>query len=133
MATALATASVFVAVGASFPTPAARPAERWQYGELHYRHLPERATRKGGPNLPPETTVRWITAGGEVRSDGWEGMAAKLKASVVNKDVPEESRKLRVFDRLGEEGWELTGQPPDLSKDMGLGATYVWTFKRKVR
>jgi hypothetical protein len=120
------------------PEPA-RKGDRWEYAELHYS--PGRAARagawqggpgaKGGPggNVQPAPgparakvaeTARWVTGEGETEGEGWEGLAAKLKAPAAAKDAKPALHKVKLMNHLGREGWEL------VSCDGS-----VWTFKRK--
>ena len=119
------------------PEPA-RKGDRWEYAELHY--TPARAARAakgawgngpngfGGPAQPApaavavtKASVRWITNDGETEGEGWDGLAAKLKAPAAGKDAKAVAHKVKLLNHLGREGWEL------VSTD---GST--WTFKRKV-
>jgi hypothetical protein len=120
------------------PEPA-RKGDRWEYAELHYS--PARAMKggggRGGPgggggfggggNAQPapaavltKATVRWITADGETEGEGWDGLAAKLKAPAAGKDAKPAAHKVKLLNHLGRDGWEL------VSSDGS-----VWTFKRK--
>jgi hypothetical protein len=128
-------AAVLLAACADSPTaapvPAGRVGDKWEYGELHYRHVPKRARGLPGGGkavLPEQTTVRWVTAEGEVEATGWEDMAARLKAPALKKKAPAGADRLRVFNRLGADGWELAAYHPSERRT----DTAVWTFKRKV-
>jgi len=142
----LSTLSVLVAVvvlgwptsrSSAVPVPAEKPV-RWEYAELHYG----RTSRgfggpRGGfgdgaqaaqPAPAPQPTVRWITVEEEMEAKDWEDMATKLKAPAARKDAKDVTHKLRVFNQLGANGWELVGQ----SSGSTSGATGTWTFKRRV-
>jgi hypothetical protein len=121
------------------PEPA-RKGDRWEYAELHYS--PATRTIKGGVRggaggggfggggpggggpaaaVMTKATARWITADGETEGEGWDGLAAKLKAPAAGKDAKPAAHKVKLLNHLGREGWEL------VSTSDGT----VWTFKRK--
>jgi hypothetical protein len=143
---ALVTVVVFgwlTSPSSAVPVPADKPV-RWEYAELHYV---DRGTRGpgGGPRGPgggdggqpgqlaplPQLAIRWITAEEETEAKSWEDLAAKLKApAAARKDAKEVTHKLRVFNQLGGEGWELVGQQN--GEASFLPRTSTWTFKRRM-
>ena len=73
---------------------------------------------------------RWITSTDEFGVKSWEELAEKLKAPApAKKDSSVLMHKMRVFDKLGAEGWELVGPPGGSSS---TGAAGTWMFKRRV-
>ncbi len=116
----------YAAAPRAAPAPVPSPGVKWVYGELHCVELPGRLTENGLP-LAPETSVTWDTAEDETTAAGWEDLAKRLKAPPPRKDAPGPLERLRVFDRLGADGWELAAYQPRRSGD----AAEVWTFKRK--
>jgi hypothetical protein len=70
-----------------------------------------------------QTTVRWITAAGEVEATSWEELAEKLKLPPARSGViTPAAHRLRVLNHLGGQGWELVSG--------GTAATSL--FKRKI-
>ena len=82
------------------------------------------AADAGGSARRACTAIHWATSKATVEADSWEGMARQLKAPAAEKDAAELTHKLRVLDRLGEQGWELVGHDKEVQ---------IWTFKRKVQ
>src|SRR5262249_5398843 len=67
----------------------------------------------GAPKQPARVIprmIRWITTEDEVEGNSWDDLAAKLKAPAARKEADKVTHKLRVFNQLGAEGWELVGQ-----------------------
>lgn len=106
-------------------------------------------------HFPASATIRWVTRKATVEAsfeakpenlprlkwkrgdDGalyrqaveeiaWEEMIQKLKVPDLAKAALPLSHRIRVFNRLGEEGWELAAYQPGERQD-------VWVFKRKVK
>jgi hypothetical protein len=85
---------------------------KWEYAELAFRTTP---ARPGGvdvngnevPATPATTTIRWITAAGEVEVKSWEELADKLKVTGFKKDGSADLQRIQVLNALGAEGWEL--------------------------
>jgi hypothetical protein len=128
-------ASVVAAVVAA-PAPQPRPVDKWEYAELQNSFRTGVAAKTkggaaGGAARPPQAAVHWVTADEDIEAASWEDMATKLKAPAARKNASESSVKLRVFNRLGEDGWELAWHEGRESRS-GAGAD-VWTFKRRVR
>jgi hypothetical protein len=123
--------------GSAAPALADKPV-RWEYAELHY--APE-SIEGGGSDIRgnpqparviPET-VRWIKAEEEIEGKSWDELAAKLKAPAAHKDAKETTHKLRVFNQLGTDGWQLVGPEKQRSGKMSFGASAsIWAFKRRV-
>jgi hypothetical protein len=80
------------------------------------------------PLKPAPIRVRWITAQDEITAGNWEELAEKLKAPAAGKDATIYSHKLRVFDRLGADGWEMVTQQTGTT----AAAEGTWMFKRRV-
>jgi hypothetical protein len=135
-------AAVFLAgvYATAAPAPAPRPdTPRWEYCEVQFSYTTVRAAlggagMAGGPfpaggrgvALVRKPTVHLVVAGEEMETDNWEALAAKLKAPAAKGKGSEAVHKLRVFNQLGRDGWELVGHDRNLSS---VGD--VWTFKRK--
>lgn len=124
----------FATTSSAVPTPSDKPV-KWEYAELVAQNGADLRVPKGGdplnglqPIQPPPIRVRWITAHEEITAANWEELAEKLKAPAAGKEATTRSHKLRVFDRLGADGWELVGQQ--------TGTTPAWAgtsmFKRRV-
>jgi hypothetical protein len=124
--------------GSAAPALADKPV-RWEYSELHYA---PKFIEGGGsgiignPAQPgrviPET-VRWITAEEEIEGKSWDELAAKLKAPAAHKDAKETTHKLRVFNQLGTDGWELVGPEKQQSGKLSFRTSVsIWAFKRRV-
>jgi len=77
---------------------------------------------------PAQTTVLFIATEHEVEGKSWEDLATRLKATAAKKTAQEATHRLRVFNRLGADGWELVGHQGGES----IPTEEVWTFKRKV-
>jgi hypothetical protein len=113
---------------------AAKPVEKWEYGELHHY---ERSGSSAGPDKIFESSIDWISREGFVRSYGWTAMADKLKAPELKKDVIKHADKdtekkelegvhrLRCLNHLGDQGWELVSH--ERNNDNGES---LWVFKR---
>ena len=69
-----------------------------------------------------QTTIRWITADEETETTSWDALAAKINAPAAKKGATEASHRVRVLNRLGMDGWELTRR---LRKDSGLAGLFV--------
>jgi hypothetical protein len=139
MATRRAAGVVFLAAVLSFavanpmgaaPVPITAPAtDKWEYGEVVFGRNPARGVAAGQPAPPAQTAIRWVTSDDEVEAQSWEEMATKLKAPAAKMNLSPNTHKLRAFNQLGAEGWELVGhQKADTPR-----GTEVWTFKRKVK
>ena len=110
---------------------------RWEYAELHVQRtvaaLRIPLAPAGGANpapapAVPATTVRWATADEEVQADGWEQLAEKLKAPAPKKEGTPTVHKLRVFNRLGADEWELA----EHTGTDGTTGTATWVFRRRL-
>ena len=115
--------------GSSAPAPADRSA-RFEYGELRFSDVLVRpAGQPGGPKLQAakQVTARWNTANEEVEGKDWADLGDKLKAPAAKKDS-DVAQKLRVFDRLGAEGWEVY----EHTSNKALGTTDTWSLRRRV-
>jgi hypothetical protein len=121
---ALAAAALLVAVAYVVWSPrppagaadqeAAKPAVRWEYCTLSNDH---------------EGKCIYHTSGEAVGAENWKEMARKLKAPLKEEDQAERTARVVVFDHLGAQGWELTGQSA-----IAVNATFVetFTFKRRL-
>ena len=132
-----------LATGALMGTPALvaapAPADKspcWEYAELHVQPAagPPRpiapALAGGGnpmPVAPAPVTVRWATGDEDVRADGWGQLAEKLKAPAPKGEATPTVHKLRVFNRLGADGWELAQH----TGTDGMVGTATWIFRRR--
>lgn len=108
------------------PLPADKPTT-WEYGELVYRPV-GRFSDAAQPAPMQLPAVRWVTSEAEVAAKDWMEMAENLKAPAPKKEATTATHKLRVFDRLGSDGWELVGQ----TNSSTTGGPTTWTFKRRV-
>lgn len=117
------------------PTPADKPV-KWEYGELNQKTTRVGFAKGGDPDaiqpVPPAqaAAIRWTTANEEVTAKNWEELAEKLKAAAPGKEASAASHKLRVFDRLGADGWELVGMQSATTPAASAGST--WIFKRRL-
>jgi hypothetical protein len=59
-----------------------------------------------------ETTVRWTTGEEELVTKEWEELGDKLKAPSPKKTSPSNVHRLRVLNKLAQDGWELMEHPP---------------------
>jgi hypothetical protein len=73
-------------------------------------------------------TVRWATGDEEVQAETWEQLAEKLKAPAAKKEGTATVHKLRVFNRLGADGWEVV----EHTGTDGTVGTATWLLKRRV-
>ncbi len=88
-------------------------------------------TPKPAPAVPP--ALRLITSEGEVTAKSWDDLADKLKApSFKKKDATTAVHKMRVFDKLGAEGWELI-DTQDRTQNGTTPGVSSWMFKRKMQ
>ncbi len=85
---------------------------------------------KPAPAVPP--ALRLITSEGEVTAKSWDDLAIKLKAPSFKKDATTAIHKMRVFDKLGAEGWELMDTQDHTHNGKTPGVSN-WMFKRKVQ
>jgi hypothetical protein len=134
---------LFVPRGSSAPNLGEKPV-KYEYAELRYSRAfaapPGMAGFPGGPGpgfpgAPPaapiagpaavQNSLRWTTAQEEVVTKEWEELADKLKAPAPKKESPVNVHKLRVFNALSAEGWEVVDRP--------AGDTTLWVFRRQVR
>jgi len=86
------------------------------------------APRQVGPGaLPlaaaPGLLLRWTTADDEIEVADWQELANKLKAPAAKKEGSMTMHRLRVMNRLSEEGWEVYERT----------STHNWTFRRRVQ
>jgi hypothetical protein len=110
---------------------------RWEYAELHVQRsivmrpavpaLPGAGGAAANPAPPPTVTVRWATGDEEVQAESWEQLAEKFKAPAAKKDGTPTVHKLRVFNRLGADGWEVV----EHTGTDGTVGTATWLFKRR--
>jgi hypothetical protein len=56
----------------------------------------------------------------------------KLKAPAVKKESSTTLRRLRVFDRLGADGWEVVEHTEKEGGGFSPSFTATWAFKRRV-
>ncbi len=110
-------------------------ADKWEYGELHFY---ENAGSSDNPDHVFRSAVDWISGEGFVRGYGWQGMADKLNAPALKKDLLKITEKgtdkkeleglhrLRLLNHLGFQGWELASYQRDERFDSH------WIFKRRV-
>jgi hypothetical protein len=126
------TLPVIVAVAGSAPAPVPRPVDKWEYAELrsHHRIAYENTA---GALVPAKTTAAWTTSKAAVEAESWEDLATKLKAGSGGKAATDELAKLRVFDRLGDQGWELVGPPHRPGREETFTHSHIWSFKRRMK
>ena len=117
--------------GSSAPALADKPV-KYEFAELRsFRGGAQAAVRAGGgiaapAALPPVTVARWTTAQEELDVKDWEELADKLKAPAQKKDSPPTVHKLRVLNKLSEDGWEM------LDHQVPEAINTVWTFRRRL-
>jgi len=129
-------ATVAAVEGSSSGAPAlGDKPPRWEYAELHVqrsavvRPLPLPAGGAAANPLPaPTVTVRWATGEEEVQAESWEQLAEKLKAPAAKKEGTATVHKLRVFNRLGADGWEVA----EHTGTDGTVGTATWLLKRRL-
>jgi len=73
-------------------------------------------------------TIRFTTGDEEITVKSWEELADKLKAPAPKKEGTENVHRLRVWNRLGADGWE----PAEHSGPASSLGTGTWVFKRRV-
>jgi hypothetical protein len=127
----LAGLAVLVALSAEAPNaiPAPIPVitDRWEYAELQRLDVPQSL----GPNgdlVPAGMLLRWATPEDEIIADSWDGFSKKLRTPNRDQKATYPADRLRVFNQLGAEGWELAAYTPGTQAE-----PRAWTFKRKVR
>jgi hypothetical protein len=121
---------LFVNRGPAAPNLGDKPV-RYEYAELTFtlRFLAP-AAQPGAPppQAVPQVTVVWSTSQEEVKATGWEDLADKLKAPAAKKDGSPTMHRLRTFDRLGQDGWEVI----EHTEKAGFTNTGTWAFKRRL-
>ncbi|HEX3151905.1 MAG TPA: hypothetical protein VHR66_27785 [Gemmataceae bacterium] len=111
---------------------------KWEYCELQMtRSLvrPAPLGVAGGAAPVPaaiEFTIRFTTGDEEITVKTWEELADKLKAPAPKKEATENVHRLRVWNRLGAEGWEYLEHTGPTSTAVTLAGTGTWIFKRRV-
>jgi hypothetical protein len=127
-----------IANGLLVPRASAAPPETEKGARVEYAVLKFTRTLAGIPGGPGAATpptkwtekLVWSTADEEVEADGWDDLATKLKARpAAQKERSETRRQLRVFNRLGDDGWDVyeRGQTAGFSP-----ITTTWSFKRRL-
>ncbi|HJZ92928.1 MAG TPA: hypothetical protein VKE40_18785 [Gemmataceae bacterium] len=135
---------LFVPRGSSAPNLGEKPV-KYEYAELRYMRAFAAPPAMGGfpgggggpgfPGAAPpapiaapgnvQNSIRWTTAQEEMVTKEWEELADKLKAPAPKKESPVNVHKLRVFNALSAEGWEVLDRP--------AGDAVLWVFRRQVR
>jgi hypothetical protein len=123
-------------VAPAAPVPGAPPAgaPRWEYCEVHARIgvgvnviiRPAGGAQPANPVAVPAAAMRLVTAEEEIEGSSWEDLATKVKAEDAKTSAGKFSHKVRVFNKLGADGWELVEYHRDNSS-----ISDVWVFKRK--
>ncbi len=121
---------VLVAAATPAPAPAVKGADKWEYCEVQAREGAAQGAVPAPGAVPPAWVVRWITTREVVETMGWDDLAASMKAPPLKKDASPLSHKMRVFNHLGGEGWEMVSYHKPAGS--GAAAVSVWVFKRKV-
>src|SRR5262249_12856398 len=143
---AVAALGLFVPRGSSAPNLGEKPV-KYEYAELRYSRVfagpAGMAAFPGGgggpgagfPGAPPagpvagpanvQNSIRWTTAQEELVTKEWEELADKLKAPAPKKESPVNVHKLRVFNALSADGWEVMDRP--------AGDSVLWVFRRQAR
>jgi hypothetical protein len=129
------------ASGTAAPAPAPRVAGQWEYCEIQYstriiaNPAPAvvnpgrgRMGKGGGPGARRQMVMVWVSGEEEVEGNGWEDLASKLKVPAGKRNLPASAHKIRVFNHLGADGWELVASQQDPSTGWP-----AWTFKRRAR
>jgi hypothetical protein len=125
----LSVLSLFAPAVSAAPALGDKPP-KWEYAELEFSrvYIPG---QPGAGRPVPQVTVRWTMAGDEVEGSSWQNLADKLKAPAPKKEASVTQHKLRVFNQLGADGWEMiehTGT--DGIRESGTERA-KWTFKRR--
>jgi hypothetical protein len=122
---------------------------KWEYAELYYRSVAGRprgvdADGKEVPATPPTAVIRWTTTAGDVAANGWDDLAARLKAPGFKKDTSAAHQRIQMLNYLGSEGWELIDHNAGAPTGIGVGERGVpgggrgtpgattWLLKRRV-
>ncbi len=144
----LSAALLLACVTAVPAAPLPETPDRWEYCEIDFKFVPAVRHRSvpmipapapGAPAAPaapaaapvpglappPVESVHLITGKEEVEAPNWEGLANSLKAA--ESKGTEVAQRLRVFNKLGSEGWEMVEYHRDT-----LTSTDSWVFRRKV-
>jgi hypothetical protein len=117
---------------APIPASSTQGAAQWEYCEVYCKgggFVGSRPRMPAGGPLPaavPQGTTRLVTAETEIEATNWEDLATKIKAVETKSTEGKPSHKLRVFNKLGADGWEIV----ECHHETGSGCD-VWTFRRK--
>jgi hypothetical protein len=105
----------------------AQPA-KWEYAEIVCSRELIFVPVNGGLRPVIQATIRWSV--GEAETDGvdWAELADKLMAPKPKKEGSATIHRLRVFNRIGADGWELI----EHSGGDGDSDSGSWTFRRRV-
>jgi hypothetical protein len=118
--------------GSSAP-PQPDKGARFEYAVLKLtRTFPGVLGQPGAGTPPTKWTEKlvWSTADEEVEADGWDDWATRHNAPpAAKKESSETQRQLRVFNRLGDEGWEAYEREQTASLSP---TTTTWSFKRRL-
>ena len=114
---------------AAVPDPGGPSVEQWEYAELSAttRRVAAQGVAGIAPAVLAEMRISWSTASGEIEATGWDELAGKLGAEGAKAGAPTTVQRLRAFNRLGRDGWELTAHVKT-----STSAPETWTFKRRV-
>jgi hypothetical protein len=124
----LSALSLFAAAVSAAPALGDKPP-KWEYAELEFSRVYVGQPGAGRP--VPQVTVRWTMADDEVDGNSWQNLADKLKAPAPKKEASVTQHKLRIFNRLGADGWEMTEHAgTDGIRESGQEKA-KWTFKRR--
>jgi hypothetical protein len=106
---------------APVPPPAPEALPKWEYCEVQ---------QQGRARL---LVIRWVVGEEETEAASWQELAEKLKVPTAKKDAPDATQRVRVFNHLGSDGWELVGTHKEDRSIGGVPTNIdVWSFKRKV-
>jgi hypothetical protein len=117
---------VLVSHGPAAPAPGDKPI-RWEYAELSRAFILP-AAQPGAPQARAQLNIRWSTADEEIEGSEWDDLANKLKAPPLKQAGSQLLQKLRLFNRLGADGWEIIEHT---GLDGTTGGRAHWTFKRR--
>ena len=77
-----------------------------------------------------QVSIQLAVGGEEIEGKDWSELADKLKAPALKKEGSDMLHKLRVFNQLGLEGWEVVSHAG--ADGIGTSGTGSWMLKRRV-
>ena len=89
-----------------------------------------RPTGGGRSGAVAQVSIQLAVGGEEIEGKDWSELADKLKAPALKKEGSDMLHKLRVFNQLGLEGWEVVSHAG--ADGIGTSGTGSWMLKRRV-